>query len=77
LVHVLVAALPAEILGFTKAEISLPANECVKLFRLLTRDGRVPKEAELPGFRALMKLPSLPDHLVRSLGMPEEMAKSD
>jgi hypothetical protein len=31
----------------------------------------------LPGFRALMKLPSLPDQVVRSLGMSVEMAKSN
>lgn len=31
----------------------------------------------LPGFRALMKLPTLPDQVVRSLGKPEEMAESN
>jgi hypothetical protein len=31
----------------------------------------------LPGFRALMKLPTLPDQLLRSLGKPEVMAKSN
>ena len=31
----------------------------------------------LPGFRALMKLPTLPDQIVRSLGRPEKMAKSN
>lgn len=31
----------------------------------------------LPGFRALMKLPTLPDQVVRSLGRPEKMAKSN
>ncbi len=31
----------------------------------------------LPGFRALMKLPTLPDQMVRSLGKPVEMAKSN
>ncbi|MCU0575023.1 MAG: hypothetical protein MUC41_18850 [Syntrophobacteraceae bacterium] len=31
----------------------------------------------LPGFRALMKLPTLTDQVVRSLGKPAEMAKSN
>ena len=31
----------------------------------------------LPGFRALMKLPTLPEHVLRSLRKPMEMAKSN
>jgi hypothetical protein len=31
----------------------------------------------LPGFRALMKLPTLPDQVVRSLSKPEKIAKSN
>ncbi len=31
----------------------------------------------LPGFRALMNLPTLPDEVARSFGKPAEMAKSN
>ncbi len=45
------------------------------------RAGTDPLQADtdriLPGFRALMKLPTLPDQLLRSLGKPVEMAKSN
>jgi hypothetical protein len=38
---------------------------------------QIDAERILPGFRALMKLPTLPDQVIRSIGKPGKMAKSN
>ena len=40
-------------LGFSLEDVSLPAEQRIELFKLLTKDGRAPQREELPGWRAL------------------------
>ena len=51
-------------LGFSPDDVKLPAEDRVKLFRLLTKDGEVPEKEELPGWRALQGEVVLGDELL-------------